>query len=132
MDEAGDKTWAVREMPAAERTMALEAAKRARQPMGLWLAGAIRAYVAQERGDGGGRGALLVPQPSPEDWERVIRLHAMLADRSEQKVSDRWALEIAAKLSAQIGLDIKPRPFVRRRRRIKEPTLRMIGADGHD
>jgi hypothetical protein len=125
MDDGTDRTWAVREMPTAERTMALEAAKRAKLSVGLWLAQAIRAYIAQERDGTEGQGTVMA-MPSPQDWDRVIALHAVLAERSGQKFTDRWALEIARKLSAQIGLETEHKPFTRARPRVNK-ALRLMG-----
>lgn len=45
-DEGG---WTVRAVDRMDRKMAVAAAKRANQPVGIWLSEAIRAYVAGER-----------------------------------------------------------------------------------
>lgn len=51
-----DGPWAIKLMPGRERQMALDAAKRAKLPMGEWLARAIRREVEAERAAENGTG----------------------------------------------------------------------------
>lgn len=94
-----DGPWAIKLMAGVDRQAALDAAKRARVPVGEWLGRAIRAYIDSERAESSGYDVF-----SPGQQLALSAPHVPLTVGEIGQ-----AVEIANRIADLRGAPLKPR-----------------------
>lgn len=122
-DDDIDGPWAIKVMPAAERKMALKAAKRLKMAVGLYLAMAIRTQHDKEREGATAGFDVLAPDgvrhldpidpPSIEDFGRALDYAERLAQLRGQRLSNDMTEAMVKRLGEMVGLERLERPFTR-------------------